>query len=104
MSDELTERVARAMCASVEARTSDVNVVRALGYDSVQAFIDAAWPNYAPEATAAIAAARPSIRRAALEEAAKVADGCDDGSAFEGALTASFIAKTIRALIGKEPV
>lgn len=66
MSDDLVERVARAMCASVEARTSDVNVVRALGYGSVEAFIDAAWPNYAPEARAAIAVC--------MEEAAKVAD------------------------------
>jgi hypothetical protein len=66
----LVERVARAMCASVEARTSDVNVVKTLGYDSVQAFIDAAWPNYTPEATTAI----DLIRAEVLEEAANVAD------------------------------
>ena len=98
----LVERVARAMCASVEARTSDVNVVKTLGYDSVQAFIDAAWPNYTPEAKVAI----DLIRAEALEEAAKCAEyrcgspewSNDTNSGYECA--AKEIAAAIRALKG----
>lgn len=36
-----------------------------------------------------------------LEKAAKVADGCDDGTSSEGPLTAYYIAAAIRALKGE---
>lgn len=66
MSDELRERVARACAHAVEKQNSDLQAVKALGFESVDAFVDRAWPNYLPQADAAIAL----VRDATLEEAA----------------------------------
>lgn len=73
MSD-LRERVAKEMMDAVGCAFPD----------------NAEWRAYRCMADAAIALV--------LEEAAKVANGCDDGSSQEGPLTAHYIAAAIRAL------
>ena len=99
--DELVERVARTMCASVEARTSDVDVVRNLGFDSVQAFIDAAWQNYVVEARAAISVALKEAAKIA-ENKAEVLSQYRDTYAAVQAATAQDIADAILNLKGEE--
>jgi tRNA(Leu) C34 or U34 (ribose-2'-O)-methylase TrmL len=83
MSDELRERVARACAHAVEKQHSDLQAVKALGFESVDAFVDRAWPNYLPQADAAIALV--------LEEAAKELDRWGD-------IYGDNAARTIRAL------
>lgn len=68
MTHELRERVARACAYAVEKQNSDLQAVKALGFESVDAFVDRAWPNYLPQADAAIAIIRAEV----LEEAASM--------------------------------
>lgn len=75
MSD-LRERVARACAYAVEMHHSTLDVVNALGFPTIEAFVDKTWPNYLPHADAAIAlvldtVASPAFLRPLVEEQAK---------------------------------
>lgn len=52
----LRERIARAMCASVERENGSAEGRKLLGYASSADFVEAAWRNYLKQADAAIAA------------------------------------------------
>ena len=52
--DEVVEAAARAACREVERAHGSLETWRYFGFDSVDAFIDAAWPNYADQSRAAI--------------------------------------------------
>ena len=83
MSDDLVERVARAACASVNS----ADTWEETGTD----VHEMVWFSIARAAIAVV-----------LEEAARVAERCDDGTAKEGPLTAHHIAAAIRAMAGDE--
>lgn len=85
---DLRERAARACAYAVEMQHSTLDVVKTLGFSTIEAFVDKAWPNYLPQADAAIALA--------LEEAAKVAEDCSVD--LNGTYAAIHIAAAIRAL------
>ncbi len=87
MKDDLVEAVARALC-------------KADGYDPDRLNNwEYQWMFYAKEARAAIAAARPAIRREALEEAAK---DWDRRGIMRKMWSAANVAADLRAL-GEKP-
>ena len=59
--ESMVERVARAMCRQVEEDVSRQNGEQAwatLGFDSLDAWVDDCWPNYAGQSRAALLALR----------------------------------------------
>lgn len=96
----LREASARAAALAVEKEHSSLQVVQKLGFPSVEAFIDKAWPNYLPQADAVIAIARDDALEAAAREAeGEAADECDCSQCA----MARSIATSIRALKDKQP-
>ena len=87
MSDDLVRRVARAIALAYD-------------YGGDERWLEMAFHSnvskkrYPAQARAAIAVV--------LEEAARVAERCDDGTAKEGPLTAHHIAAAIRAMVKED--